>query len=308
MLPLLLKETYAQILKYNYMDRYLNQIEIILSGKYISLPKEVLSISDMLAYHLGKSIKTDGVVKLVIIFTDEPQVGKCILGIEYIYKPISQWIELSISNDLSTRRKILLSEIYSIINGYIFSGRWNDNGIKQVIQSIYDRNCIFFERYKQVKCGKSDIYKCEVQFTYKSILSLKLSFYNRYGESVKIVSLLDRVPAQSGVRDMLLFYVYKLSYKDDIVNVIWNNNEYYWSYDMRSDVLSFHSKRAECGDPLGQYELGKMLLEGKFITKDIVSAEKWLTASSEQGNISATRLLRALPSYPNDGHAAITRQ
>lgn len=107
---------------------------------------------------------------------------------------------------------------------------------------------------------------------------------------------------------MLLFYVYKLSYKDDIVNVIWNNNEYYWSYDMRSDVLSFHSKRAECGDPLGQYELGKMLLEGKFITKDIVSAEKWLTASSEQGNISATRLLRALPSYPNDGHAAITRQ
>ena len=64
MLPLLLKETYAQILKYNYMDRYLNQIEIILSGKYISLPKEVLSISDMLAYHLGKSIKTDGVVKL----------------------------------------------------------------------------------------------------------------------------------------------------------------------------------------------------------------------------------------------------
>ena len=107
---------------------------------------------------------------------------------------------------------------------------------------------------------------------------------------------------------MLSFYVYKLSYKDDIVNVIWNNNEYYWSYDMRSDVLSFHSKRAECGDPLGQYELGKMLLEGKFITKDIVSAEKWLTASSEQGNISATRLLRALPSYPNDEHAAITRQ
>lgn len=165
------------------MKRYLSKIEVITNGKYSVLSDEVLSISDMLVYYLGKTVITDGVTMLRLVFTDEAQEANSTLGITYIYTPILQWEKLSSSQDINTRRDILLIEIVTVIESLIAEGKWIDNGIKNIVQMIRKRDCVFFEVYKRKSCKIDSIYKCGIQFRYKSsdistlILCIKCLFY-----------------------------------------------------------------------------------------------------------------------------------
>ncbi len=60
-----------------------------------------------------------------------------------------------------------------------------------------------------------------------------------------------------------------------------------------SACLWFH-KTAELGNSLAQYQLGKLLLSGGGVPKDVKRALYWLTASAKQGNQFAQYVLGKL--------------
>jgi len=51
---------------------------------------------------------------------------------------------------------------------------------------------------------------------------------------------------------------------------------------------------AERGDPIAQYNLGIMFLQGKGVTKDNAAAVKWLKKAADQGNSDAQSSLAIL--------------
>jgi TPR repeat protein len=59
-------------------------------------------------------------------------------------------------------------------------------------------------------------------------------------------------------------------------------------------AIAFEKKRADEGSESAQYALGMRYLKGDGVEKDEVTARKWLTLSSKNGYIAATRRLEEL--------------
>ena len=76
-----------------------------------------------------------------------------------------------------------------------------------------------------------------------------------------------------------------------------------------SAACRWFEKSAELGNPFAQYQLGKLLLAGEGVRKDIERALHWLTASAEQGNQFAQYALGKLylleRDIPQDKEAAV---
>lgn len=276
------------------MVRYLNQIEVFTTGRYLALPKEVLSISEMLVYYLDKTIITDGVAKLRIFFSDEPKENCRIDSVENVYAPIHCWEELYTCQDINTKRYIFLLEVISIVESFFSARRWQNNGLEGLVRSINDRNSIFFEVYKQKICKHPEVYKCKVQFKYEALWTLELALYKKDGSVIDIFTLVETKVASSGVKEILRFYASSLEVNDHVICIYWKN-KYFWCYNFETKDLSLLSEKALAGDIYGTFELGKILFEGKFVSKDVERAKEWLKKSSDLGNKRAAKLLETLP-------------
>jgi TPR repeat protein len=81
----------------------------------------------------------------------------------------------------------------------------------------------------------------------------------------------------------------RLSRKDEV------NKRDYWIYRTDNNLLSFYFHRAESGQAHGQYELGKMYLNGwDKHSPDLQMAKYWLGKSAEQGYSRAVKIIESM--------------
>jgi len=88
----------------------------------------------------------------------------------------------------------------------------------------------------------------------------------------------------------------KLVWQDDRHALLWHSNKGdRWRIETETLQVDFLYAPAENGNPHGQYQLGKMYLDGdQWVGLDPVRARHWLTKSAEQGFARAKRLLEGL--------------
>ncbi|USQ96572.1 tetratricopeptide repeat protein [Caulobacter sp. RL271] len=88
----------------------------------------------------------------------------------------------------------------------------------------------------------------------------------------------------------------KLVWEDDRHAWLWHSNKRDgWRIDTETLQVHFLYAPAEEGNPHGQYQLGKMYLNGDdWVGVDPVKARHWLGKSADQGFARAKRLLEDL--------------
>jgi hypothetical protein len=84
---------------------------------------------------------------------------------------------------------------------------------------------------------------------------------------------------------------------DQTIRLFQVNKRDYWEIDTTSKEVRFHFPRAESGDAHGQFDLGKMYVDGWIVEQDFEQARQWLERSATQGFSRAVRLLQRM----NDG-------
>ena len=80
------------------------------------------------------------------------------------------------------------------------------------------------------------------------------------------------------------------------VRLTMKNGRDYWDADLNAGQAVFHYPRAEKGDPHGQYDFGRMYLEGYIVDRDESQSRHWFTLAAAQGfNRARTALERLTP-------------
>ena len=82
---------------------------------------------------------------------------------------------------------------------------------------------------------------------------------------------------------------------------LWRRNRRdHGSYDLLSETVDFVYGPAQRGDPKGEYDLGRMYLDGFVVQKDPAAARHWISLSAAHGFERAKKHLEKLNSISAD--------
>lgn len=130
-------------------------------------------------------------------------------------------------------------------------------------------------------------HKVQALIEVADLATIFLVFTDRQQQEVHR-ALLCTAPPRSGFGELEL---HKLSWLDaETVEVRQQNGRDYWLCKLNGQA-EFHFPRAEQGDPHGQYQLGQLYIEGRFVPCDRARGLAWMRAAAQQGYGHAIRFL-----------------
>jgi len=256
-------------------------------------------IAKMYEYHFMHNFKvqTDGISKVNIILSpDSDDDRRCVELIDivsvYRYFNVESYMTLS-GHDKRMYCLDLINESLMIV--------FEDKpAILSVIQSVYrrvrDDGCVLCACWGKPVASPDKTMTAQIYFELGETLDQYLRITGESGHD-RLLWKMNPRSIDFGLlswRDNATVHLYeigldRLSRNDDA------NKRDYWIYRIDDDSLSFYFYRAESGQAHGQYELGKMYLNGwDKQSPDIKMAKYWLGKSAAQGYSRAVRMIESL--------------
>jgi TPR repeat protein len=122
-------------------------------------------------------------------------------------------------------------------------------------------------------------------------LNVFVQIENRKREIIREFRILSFPPAITILEDALG----KLEWVDESkLRVTHSNGRDYWLIDLEKGTCEFVYPRADAGDPHGQFQLGLLYLEGRYVPRDRERALYWIRQSAAQKFAHAVKRLREL--------------
>lgn len=281
------------------MSKYLQAIECILPiDSMNNIDKKISSVSDMFCFYLGKSVITNSVGKVFIIWNSKESGNDNILNIAYVYAALDINAIIKKSS-LQEQRKEYLQAIVNIIDAKIKMGEWIDNGFYKLARKMEEMNYCFSQVHFNTKRNKGNMGEAKVFFEYSDKVIVFLDI--KHKNEIYRYKLLEFVPAEGGVKDVMKFFFASAKWEGNTFLIIHSNKRDYWKYDLEKKELDFVYPRAECGDLHGQFDLGMMYLQGRGVLKDEKKGFYWLKESEKGGYKRAIKMLNKLGEVGGNG-------
>ena len=256
-------------------------------------------VGKIFEYHFNHDFKvqTDGISKVNIILSphdyDDRKYIKLIDIINiYRYFKIESYMALS-DHD---KRSYCLDMINDSLM-FVFENKpVIQSEIESVYRRIHDDGCVLRAVWKKPVSSPDKTMTAQIYFELHETLDQYLRIkgeldYDRLLWRMRPRSIDFGLLSWSGNASVLLYEIgLDRLYREDEAN-----KRDYWIYRTDNVLLSFYFHRAESGQAHGQYELGKMYLNGwDKHSPDLKMAKYWLGKSARQGYSRAVKLIESL--------------
>jgi hypothetical protein len=269
----------------------------------LRLPHEVLPfaarfIFDLFELEFGKT-KSRGIGRLVIRFTSDPSRHlQCedlvdVLVVDYFFDEA-----LFSRLDVAGKKRFFLDSIWNALDRYADAYGWDRAHCRAVYQRVLDGGIVFDRWWGKPARARPRGRIAQAHVAYFDCIRLSLGAFT--AERTLIAQVLIAVlPPTVGA---ITAAIGKLEWPDGDRVRLWHSNARdYWDWHLASGRVEFHYPRAERGDAHGEYDLGRMYLEGDLVAQDRAQAIAWLERSAAQGYKHAHQLLKKIGGSASGG-------
>lgn len=235
--------------------------------------------------------KTDSVEveKLIIKYTDDEDENLCCKQLSNVLL-VNYYFDLDRfqHSDIATGKKIFLD---SILRSYLmFSEKfgWNRENCQKTYQQILDASIEFKGNWKRPVKNPWGTVSAMLYFEYFEEICIKIIIIDKKNNLIAENIITKLPPSWAAFVDIVGGVCWINEYT---VRLLRSNKKDYWDYNIKNYTVEFYFDRAEKGDPHGQFDLGVMYLEGKFILPDKEKAIFWLKKSASQNYAKSRKLL-----------------
>ena len=276
------------------MGKYLRVVEPNYAGEYAALADDeifarIAEATTVYEYRLqnGK-VGTGGISKVILLGPAAERRVEDLIGVLRYEHPLGENPEV---NALPTPHERYVGEAHYALRTLGADRGWDLDALETVYRGVKDVDYRFNGTWAKPKWNLRR--SCAVGVEWRTGRQLELGFTvsPKGGETRWLPFLaspifLGKINAAAG----------KLVWEDNRHALLWHSNKRdRWRLDTETLQVDFLYAPAECGNPHGQYALGKMYLEGKsWVSEDHARALYWLRKSAEQGFARAQRLLATL--------------
>jgi hypothetical protein len=257
------------------------------------LPFSTNFIFDLFELEFGKC-PSKGITKLLVHFVEDR--SRHLRAEEFLnVLCVDMFLEVARLQEKSDleQRQVFLECILVAIKSAGPTYGWDLEHAEEVYQRILADGILFDRAWgKRVKLAGSK-QSVQAHVRYSHAIELTLNILNAQQEVVQS-ALVATLPGTIGA---LLDAYGTLSWTSDkVVRLQRTNQRDYWEYDLAANAVRFHFARAEAGDPHGQYDLGRMYLDGYLVPQDEALARHWFEQAAAQGFGRAQTALARLSS------------
>jgi hypothetical protein len=231
------------------------------------------------------------IVKLLVRFTEDASrhlAKEELLDVLEVYERFEDDL---LSRTEFEQRKFLLDGILIAMQAHGAEYGWDIALAEQTHQRILREGIVFDRDWgKAVKHAPSKRY-AQLHARYYEAIELTLHELDARRDVVQSI----RIATLPGTIGALHDACGSLVWLDEAhVRLTMKNGRDYWDVDLKSGQAQFHYPRAEKGDPHGQYDFGRMYLEGYLVNRDEVLARHWFSLAAANGFARARTALERL--------------
>jgi hypothetical protein len=276
------------------MGKYLQVVESHYSGEYAAISDEgararLAEAATAYAYRLQRGkVASNGIGKVILIAPVAERRVEDLIDVLRYEHPLGEHPEVNALPSLHAR---FVGETHHALRELGADRGWDLDALEAVYRQVVDADYRFNGVWAKPKwnAGKT----CAVGVEWRTGRQLELGFTvtPKGGETRWAPFLASRIGL--GKIDTAAG---KLVWQDDRHALLWHSNKRdQWRIDTETLQVDFLYAPAEDGNPHGQYQLGKMYLDGNlWVPADPVKARYWLAKSADQGFARAKRLLEEL--------------
>ena len=276
------------------MGKYLQAVEPCYSGEYAEIADEgdrarIAEAMTAYEYRLQKGkVASNGVGKVILVApAAERRVEDLVEVLRYEH-PLGEHPEVNALPSLQAR---FVGEAHSALRELGADRGWDLDALEAVYRQVVDADYRLNGVWAKPKWNASKTCAIGVEWRTGRQLEFGFTVTAKGGETHWAPFLTSRIGL--GKVDTAAG---KLAWQDDRYAQLWHSNKRdLWRIDTETLQVGFLYAPAEDGNPHGQYQLGKMYLEGDlWVGVDPVKARYWLAKSADQGFARAKRLLKEL--------------
>jgi hypothetical protein len=262
----------------------------------LSLPKTIAP-SIRSARYIGTialNFGTDGTAKVRIVFHSTsvplPRIEQLI---DVIIFPVAIDLPTLLMATGEARRQTVLNTIHAAFLEVCRRFEWDTAPARVAWRKVTTAGYKAFERWKKPVWRKDRRQFAQAWWRYEDTITLGLDLQGEVRGEI----ILTVLPGFGGLWDALG----SLRWQTDHTVQLWRRNRRdYWSYDLASGTVEFVYGPARRGDPKGEYDLGRMYLDGFVVQKDPAAARHWISLSAAHGFERAKKHLEKLNSISAD--------
>lgn len=245
--------------------------------------------------HCVQPLQSQGIVKVNVMFTQAESRSPVVIphtpeakegeGIAYV----SEHFDLAHfqSQDIGEQRIYLLDRLHAALINCAATFGWNTEQLIAARERVVRDHFQFSFWWKKPVSSPDRKHKVQAFIEVADQAAITLVFTDRQQQEVHR-ALLCTAPPRSGLGELEL---HKVQWLDaETVQVTQQNKRDYWLCKVNGEA-EFHFPRAEQGDPHGQYQLGQLYWEGRFVPRDRERGLEWMRAAAKQGYGHARRWL-----------------
>jgi hypothetical protein len=276
------------------MGKYLQAVEPYYSGDYATIGDDgararVAEGTTAYEYRLRKGkVACNGVAKVILAGPVAQRRVEDLIDVLRYEHPLGEHPEVDALPTLHAR---FVGEVHHALRELGADRRWDLDALEAVYRQLVEADYRFNGVWAKPKWNAGRTCAVGVEWRTGRQLELGFTVTPRGGETRWAPFLaspigLGKIDTAAG----------KLVWQDDRHAVLWHSNKRdLWRIDTGTLQIDFLYAPAEEGNPHGQYQLGKMYLDGnQWVAVDPVKARYWLVKSADQGFARAKRLLEAL--------------
>lgn len=276
------------------MGKYLQLLEVELSPELCAIAAaqddcRFHSISEIY-WHNCPKIHTDGIAKVRILFhaptLPSPGIQQLI---DVVIFPVALELQTVLAATGEAGRKIAADTIHAAFLNVCRHFQWDTAPARVAWRKITTAGYKAFERWKKPVWRKDRRQFAQAWWRYEDKITLGIDLQGETRGDIIFAVL----PGLGGLWDALG----SLRWQNNHIVQLWRKNRRdYWSYDLLSERVEFVYGPAQRGDPKGEYDLGRMYLDGFVVQQDPAAAHYWISLSAAHGLERAKKHLEQLNS------------
>lgn len=279
------------------MGKYLQVVEAgyplehFLSGPDADETNRIPEAMAAYSFLLGKGkVGSGGVVKVILAGPCAERRTEDLIDVLRYEHPLGERAEV---NALPTPHERCVAEAHHALRELGAGRGWDLEALDAVLRETAARDYRFAGTGSKSRWNPGRT--CSVAVEWRTTDRTSLGFtVTRKGDQPRWVPFLTSAIGYGKIAGALG----KFGWQDDRHALLWHKNRRdRWRLDVETLEVEFLYAPAEDGNPHGQYQLGKMYLDGAGITwveQDADRARYWLRKSADQGFARAKHLLEKL--------------
>lgn len=240
--------------------------------------------------HFGTPVVSNGASKLVVNFTRE-DLGRApleVLGIATVFEPFD--VGALATRPAREQQEVFLARLHGAAMRAADQFGWERGPLEAGERAIRERDFVFEFFWKKPLANPDRRWRVQA-FVAASPFPTRvwLVFTDRSGTEVRRVLLSEGANCPGGIA----FVLGEIGWVDaTTVRVTHENGRDFWTCTTEGD-LTFHYPRGEREDPHGEYDLGRMYLEGMHVLRDEARGLALIGRSAAKGFRHAVRFLES---------------